>query len=101
VQACASYRRAVHQILLGNEINEGKMGWGREGKDATCVGCLLSLVRKRKGKRPLGRSRRRWKNCIKIKLAEMRCKSMDWTKLAQDKDRRRAIVNTAIKLWDR
>ena len=38
-------------------------------------------------KRPIGRPRRRWEDNIKIDLQEVRCGSMDWIELAQDRDR--------------
>jgi hypothetical protein len=56
------------------------------------------LVRKPEGKRPLGRPRRRWEDNIKIHLQEVGCGDMDWTELAQERDRWRALVNTVINL---
>ena len=44
------------------------------------------LVGKPEGKRPLGRSRCRWKDNIKMDLQEVGCGSMDWIKLAHDRD---------------
>jgi hypothetical protein len=55
-------------------------------------------VGKPKGKRPLGRPRRRWEDNIKIVLQEVRCGGMDWIDLAQDRDRWRALVNAMINL---
>jgi len=49
-------------------------------------------------KRPLGRPRRRWEDNIKIDLQEMECGGMDWIRLAQDRDRRQALVNAAMNL---
>jgi len=56
------------------------------------------LVRKPEGKRPLGRPRHRWEDNIKIDLQEVGCKGMDWIKLAQDRDRWRALVNVVMDL---
>jgi hypothetical protein len=56
------------------------------------------LVEKPEGKRPLGRSRCRWEDNIKIDLQEVRCGGMDWIELAQDRDRWRALVNAAMNL---
>jgi hypothetical protein len=54
------------------------------------------LVWKPEGKGPLGRPRRRWEDNIKINLQELGCGDMDWTDVAQDRDRWRAFVN-AVK----
>jgi hypothetical protein len=51
------------------------------------------LVRKPEGKRPLGRPRRRWEDDIKMDLKEVGRGGVDWIELAQDSDRRRALVN--------
>jgi hypothetical protein len=56
------------------------------------------LVGKPEGKRPLGRSRRRWVDNIKMDLREIGWDGMDWIDLAQDRDNRRALVNTVMKL---
>ena len=50
------------------------------------------------GKRPLGRSRCRWKDNIKIDLQEVGCGGMDWLELAQDRERWRAVVNAVMNL---
>ena len=50
------------------------------------------------GKRPFGRTRRRWEDNIKIDLQEVRCGGMDWIDLAQDRDRWRALVNAVMNL---
>jgi hypothetical protein len=42
------------------------------------------LVGKPEGKRPVGRSRRRWEDNIKIDLQEVGCGILDWIDLAQD-----------------
>jgi hypothetical protein len=55
-------------------------------------GAYRILVRKPEGRRPLGRSRRRWEDNIKIDLREVGW-GMDWMDLAQDKNRWRAVVN--------
>jgi hypothetical protein len=56
------------------------------------------LVGKPEGKRPLGRPRRRWQNSIKMDIKLMGCGVMDWMKLAQDRDRWRALVNVVMNL---
>ena len=56
------------------------------------------LVGKPEGRRPLGRSRRRWEDYIKMDLQEVGCGGNDWIELAQDSDRRRALVHAAMNL---
>jgi len=55
-------------------------------------------VGKPEGKRPLGISRRRWEDNIKMDHQEVGCGGMDWIELAQDKDMWRALVNSVINL---
>jgi hypothetical protein len=43
------------------------------------------LVGKPEGKRPLGRSRRRWVDNIKMDLREIGWDGLDWIELAQDR----------------
>jgi hypothetical protein len=56
------------------------------------------LVGKPEGKRPLGRPRRRWVDNMKMDLREIRWDGIDWIDVAQDRDQRRALVNTAMNL---
>ena len=56
------------------------------------------LVGKPEGKRPLGRPRDIWEDNIKMDLQEVGCRGMDWTKLAEDRDRWRALVNAVMNL---
>jgi hypothetical protein len=56
------------------------------------------LVGKPKGKRRLGRHRRRWEDNIKMELQEVGCDGMDWVDLAQDRDGWRALVNAVVNL---
>ena len=54
------------------------------------------LVGKSKGKRPLGRQRRRWEDNIKMDLQEVGKGGGDWMELAQDRDKWRALVRTVM-----
>jgi hypothetical protein len=56
------------------------------------------LVGKPKGKRTLGRPRRRCEFNIKIDLKEVRCERMDWIDVAQEKDRWRTLVNAVMNV---
>jgi hypothetical protein len=60
------------------------------------IGVYRVLVGNPKGKRALGRSRRRWEDNIKANLQEARCGGMDWIELAKDRDIWRALVNAVI-----
>jgi hypothetical protein len=55
-------------------------------------------VGKPEGKRPLGRPRRRWVENIRMYLGEVGWDDVDWIGLAQDGNRRRALVNSVLKL---
>jgi hypothetical protein len=65
-------------------------------KGEACTGFWLG---KPEGKRPLGRTRRRWDGNIKINLQEVGCGCMDWIELGQDRDRWRTLVNEVMNLW--
>jgi hypothetical protein len=60
--------------------------------------CVLKIVGKTEGKRPLGRTRRRWEDNVRMDLQEVGCKGMDWTELARVRDRWRALVNAVMNL---
>jgi hypothetical protein len=55
-------------------------------------------VGKPEGKRPLGRTKRRWEDNIKIDLREIGWGGMDWIDLTQDRDQWKALVNTVMNL---
>jgi hypothetical protein len=57
------------------------------------------LVGKPEGKRPLGRPRRRWENGVRMNLREIGLGGVDWIRLAQDRDRWRAVVSAVMNLW--
>jgi hypothetical protein len=53
------------------------------------------LMEKPEGKRPLGRSRRKWDN-INMDLRKIVWGGMDWIRLVQYRDQWRARVNTIM-----
>ena len=61
-------------------------------------GVYRVLVGKPEGKRPLGRPRRRWEDNMKTELQAVGCEGTDWIHLAQDRDRRRALLNAPMNL---
>jgi hypothetical protein len=56
------------------------------------------LVGNPKGKRPLGRPRRRWMDNIKTDLLVIGVSVVDWIGLAQDRYSWRALVNSVMEL---
>jgi hypothetical protein len=56
------------------------------------------LVGKPEGKRPPVRPSRRWEDGIRMDLRETGLGGVDWIRLAQDRDRWRAVVSTVMIL---
>jgi hypothetical protein len=81
-------------------IKSRRMRWARY---IACVGELRSafkiLVGKPEGKRQIVRSRSTWEDNIKIDLREIGSETVNWIHLAQGRDQRRALANTAMNLW--
>jgi len=61
-------------------------------------GAYRVLVGKPEGRRPLGRPRRRWVDNIRRDLQEVVFGYVDWTGLAQDRDRWRTLVSAVMNL---
>ena len=66
-------------------------------------GAYRVLVGKKEGKRPLGRSRGRWDDNIKMDLREFGWDwgwrgCIDWIDVDHDRDGRRALVNAVMNL---
>jgi hypothetical protein len=72
------------------------MRWAEHVAPAWKRNAYRILVGKPKGKRPLGRPRRRWVDNDKMDLRETGWDGMDWIELAQDRDQWRALVNTVM-----
>jgi hypothetical protein len=76
-------------------IKPRRMRWARhvarmgEGKNVYGV-----LVERSEGKRPLGSPRRIWKDIIIMDVGEIGINEANWIRLAQDRVRWRAHVNT-------
>jgi hypothetical protein len=56
------------------------------------------LVGKPVGKRPLGKPRRRWEDGIRMDLRVIGLRGVDRIRLAQDRDRWRAVVSAVMNL---
>jgi len=85
----------LRPILFGWSKNEMGRHVARmwESRDVYRV-----LVGKPEGQWSLGRPRRRWEANIKMNLHEVECEGIDCIKLAQDRGKRRALVNAIMKL---
>ena len=67
-------------------IKSRRMRWaGHVARMGEERGVYTVLVGKPKGKRPLGRPRRRWVDNIRMDLQEAGCGYVDWIGLAQDR----------------
>jgi len=53
------------------------------------------LVGRPEGRRPLGKSRHRWEDNIKMEL-ELGLGGMDWNDLVEDRDRWQALANVVM-----
>jgi hypothetical protein len=61
-------------------------------------GTYRVLVGRPERKRTLGKPRRRWEDSIKVDLREIGIDGANWIRLAQDRVRWRAFVNTVMNL---
>ena len=61
-------------------------------------GAYRVLVGKPEGRRPLGGSRRRWVDNIRMDIQDVGCGYMDWIGLAQDRERWRTLVSAVMNL---
>ena len=57
------------------------------------------LTSKPRGKRPLGRPRRRWEDNVRMDLRKIGINMRNWVDSAQDEDYWRALVNATLNLW--
>jgi hypothetical protein len=100
--------RKLHNEYLHNlysspdiigQVKQRRMRWAghvarmREEREVYKV-----LVGNPEGKRPLGRPRRRWEDGIRMDLRYIGLGGVDWIRLAQDRDRWRAVVSAVMNL---
>jgi hypothetical protein len=101
--------RKLHTVELHNlysspdiirQVKSGRMRWAghvaRMGEERKLH---KVLVGKPEGKRPLGRPRRRWENGMIMDLMEIGLRGVHWIRLAQDRDRWRAVVSAVMNIW--
>ena len=69
-------------------IKSRRMRWtGHVARVVERRGVYRGLVGKPQGKRPLGRTRHRWEDNIKMDIQEVGCRSRELIDLAQDRER--------------
>jgi hypothetical protein len=80
-------------------IKSRRMRWtGHAARMGAKRNAYRILVGKTDGKRPLGRPRHRLVDNIKMDLTETGWDDMDWTHLAQDREKWRALVDTVMNI---
>jgi hypothetical protein len=82
--------RVIKSRRMRWEGHVARMGEGR--------GVYWALVRRPKGKRPLGIPRRRWEDNIELDRGEIGIDGANWIQLARNIVRWRAFVNTVMNL---
>jgi hypothetical protein len=80
-------------------IESRRMRWaGHVARMGKGRGVYRVLVGRPEGKRPLGRRTYRWEDNIKLDLREIGIDGANWIRLAQDRGRWRAFMNTVMNL---
>jgi hypothetical protein len=80
-------------------IKSRRMRWaGHVARMGEGRGVYRVLVGRPKGKRQLGRPRRRWEDNIKMDLREIGIDGTNWIQLVQDRVQGRVCVNTVMDL---
>jgi hypothetical protein len=77
------------------QVKSRRMRWESMGKEKKVYKVLLGRP---EGKRPLGRPRRMWEDGVRMDLREIDLRSVDWIRLAHDRDRWRAVVSAVMNL---
>jgi hypothetical protein len=81
------------------QVKSRRMRWARhvarKGEDRKVD---KVLVGKPEGRTQLGRPRHRWENGVRMDLREIGLRGVDWIRLAQGRDRWRAVVSAVMNL---
>jgi hypothetical protein len=81
------------------QVKSRRMRWAghvaRMGEERKVYKVLMG---KPEGNRPLGRPRHRWEYGITMDLGEIGLGGVDWIRLAQDRDRWRAVISAVMNL---
>jgi len=80
--------------VIKSRIMRGSGHVAHMGEDKGCIGSWWGTG----GKETTGKPRRRWLDYIRTDLQEVGCRYMDWTGLAQDRDRWRTLVRAVMNL---
>jgi hypothetical protein len=81
------------------QVKSKRMRWaGHVARMGEEIKLYKVLVGKPEGKIPLGRPRRKWEFGIRTNLRAIGFRGVDWIRLAQDRDRWRAIVSAVMNL---
>ena len=80
-------------------IKSRRLKWaGHLARMERCRSVFKILTGKPTGKRPLGKTRCRWKDIIRMGLKEIGINTRNWIDSAQDNDYWRSVVNAALNL---
>jgi hypothetical protein len=90
----------THPPNIIRQVKSRRMRWaGHVARMGEERNVYKILVGKPEGKRPLGRPRRRWEDGIRTDLREIGLGGgVDWIRLAQYRDRWRAVVSAVMNL---
>ena len=90
---CATQPNIIRMIKLIRMRWAGRVARMGDRTDANRI-----LVGRPEGMRTFGRPRRRWEGNIKIDLQDVGWGGMDWTDLAESRDRRLTFVNAVMNM---
>jgi hypothetical protein len=100
------YESRVLRRIFGPKGDEALGRWRKmhkeELRDVCSSPSIIRIIKSRRmrwaGHSPLGRSRSRWVDNLRMDLGEVGWGEVDWILLAQDRNRWRALVNSILNL---